>query len=107
MAILDDIAGYARLCLEDTKISEYEDYISCRAHKWACKRLLDDIEWAKDDGCPYYWDEDEAGKIVEWFSLLRHSKGVLAGQPISLTLWLHAGGQEEREVPGGGRDRPL
>ena len=35
MAILDDIAGYARLCLEDTKISEYEDYISCQAHKWA------------------------------------------------------------------------
>lgn len=87
MAILDDIAGYARLCLEDTKISEYEDYISCQAHKWACQRLLDDIGRAKEDGCPYYWDEDEAGKIVEWFSLLRHSKGVLAGQPISLTLW--------------------
>lgn len=26
-------------------------------------------------------------KIIKWFSLLRHSKGVLAGKPIKLTEW--------------------
>ena len=36
---------------------------------------------------PYHWDEEEASKIVDWFSMLRHSKGDLAGQPISLTIW--------------------
>ena len=36
---------------------------------------------------PYGWDEEEAQKIVDWFSLLRHSKGELAGTPILLTTW--------------------
>jgi phage terminase large subunit-like protein len=87
LTILEEIANYARLCIADTRISEYEDYLSCRAHKWACMRLLADIERSKSEDCPFYWDEGEAGKIVEWFALLRHSKGVLAGEPIRLTSW--------------------
>ncbi|MEI3511888.1 MAG: terminase TerL endonuclease subunit [Anaerostipes hadrus] len=35
----------------------------------------------------FYWDDQEAQKIIKWFSLLRHSKGVLAGKPIKLTEW--------------------
>ena len=44
MTILDELIEYANLCLEDVKISEYEDYIiSCKKHKNACKRFLKDV----------------------------------------------------------------
>ena len=88
MTILDELIEYANLCLEDVKISEYEDYISCKKHKNACKRFLKDIQNAKNNkDFEYFWDEIEAKKIVKWFSYLRHSKGVLAGKPIILTSW--------------------
>ena len=78
MTTLEEITIYAERCLNG-------EIISCRAHKWACMRLLDDLEKAKLPDYPFYWDEDKACNIVEWFALLRHSKGVLAGQPIILT----------------------
>ena len=88
MTILDELIEYANLCLGDVKISEYEDYISCKKHKNACKRFLKDVENAKiNKDFEYFWDEIEAKKIVKWFSYLRHSKGVLAGKPIILTSW--------------------
>lgn len=89
MTILDELIEYANLCLEDVKISEYEDYIiSCKKHKNACKRFLKDIQNAKNNkDFEYFWDEIEAKKIVKWFSYLRHSKGVLAGKPIILISW--------------------
>lgn len=78
MELLDRIAGYARRCLSGE--------IPARTkHKWACQRLLDDIQHAEEKG--FCWDEREAQKIVSWFALLRHSKGDLAGQPIILTDW--------------------
>ena len=78
MELLDRIAGYARRCLSGE--------IPARTkHKWACQRLLDDIQHAEEKG--FYWDEQEAQKIVNWFALLRHSKGDLAGQTIILTDW--------------------
>ena len=58
-----------------------------KKHKWACKRLLRDFERIGDADFPYIWDDDQAEEIVSWFALLRHSKGVLAGQPIQLTDW--------------------
>lgn len=74
MSILEELTNYANGCMNG-------DIISCKKHKWACKRFLKDLEknWV------YYWDEKEAEKIVKWFALLRHSKGVLAGKPIILT----------------------
>lgn len=87
MTILEELIEYAQRCLRDERISEYEDYISCKTHKWACQRFLNDVERSSLDSCFFYWDEGEAEKIVEWFSLLRHSKGILAGQPIELTPW--------------------
>lgn len=74
MTILNELINYAEDCISG-KI------VSCKKHKWACQRFLDDL---KKDWC-YYWDEKEAQQIVEWFSYLRHSKGVLAGKPIILT----------------------
>lgn len=79
MMIADELQAYARSCLDDT-------IPSCTKHKWACKRFLDDMERAENDpSYPYYWDDREAELISDWFLLLRHSKGVLAGQEIRLT----------------------
>ena len=79
MTIKQELIKYAKQCIDD-KI------ISCTKHKWACMRFLRDIDRLKSDkSYPYKWDEAEAKKIVDWFALLRHSKGILAGQPISLT----------------------
>ena len=44
MTIKEELIEYAKNCLEDKYISEYEDYISCKKHKWACQRLLNDFK---------------------------------------------------------------
>lgn len=86
--ILDDLKNYAYNCLHDVQIDEYEDYISCQTHKWACQRFLNDIKRSEnDDDCWFYWDDEQAKSIVKWFALLRHSKGELAGTPIILNGW--------------------
>lgn len=92
MTILEELIQYAQRCIADIKISEDEDYISCKKHKQACRRFLEDVKKSESRRAlkkpfPYVWNEDEAQRIVDWFSLLRHSKGVLAGQPILLTSW--------------------
>lgn len=79
MTIKQELTQYARDCLAD-KIP------SGQKHKWACERFLRDLERVGKTW-PYVWDEERAGKIVKWFSYLRHSKGELAGQPIILTKW--------------------
>ncbi len=90
MTVLQELIEYAKNCLTDIRVSEYEDYISCQKHKWACQRLLDDLKRSEcrntlSEPFPYIWNEEEAQKIVDWFAMLRHSKGVLAGKPILLT----------------------
>ena len=80
MTIKDELIQYSRDCLSG-KI------VSCEKHKWACQRFLDDVERAKEPDPPFVWNEREAQKIVDWFALLRHSKGVLSGKPIELTTW--------------------
>lgn len=92
MTIKEQLIQYANDCLSDKYVSEYEDYISCIKHKQACQRFLDDLKRSEcrhtlTEPFPYDWNEEEAQGIVEWFSYLRHSKGVLAGQPIILTPW--------------------
>ena len=49
--------------------------------------MLRDFDREGEADFPYCWDEERAQNIVDWFALLRHSKGVLAGQPIVLTDW--------------------
>ena len=78
MTIKQELIYYAKGCING-KI------VSCTKHKQACQRFLDDLERAKQKDCPFIWNESEAQKIVKWFSYLKHSKGVLAGQPIMLT----------------------
>ena len=85
MTIQEELIEYSRLCLNDVKVSEYEDYISGIPHKWACQRFLNDLNRIGEDDFPYIWDEEEARKIIDWFALLYHSKGELPGEPINLT----------------------
>lgn len=77
MTIKQELITYSKRCISG-KI------VSCTKHKWACQRFLNDLERAKKKDCPFVWNEDEAQKIVKWFSYLKHSKGILAGQPINL-----------------------
>ena len=77
MTILEELEKYSNDCINN-KI------VSCQKHKWACERFLKDI---KRTDWEYVWNEKKAEKIVHWFTYLRHSKGVLAGQPINLTTW--------------------
>lgn len=77
----ENIKKYAENCISG-------EIISCKKHKWACKRFLKDAEqFENNPDYPFYWSEESAQNIVDWFALLRHSKGVLAGQPIILTDW--------------------
>lgn len=78
--ILDELKQYAHDCISGKNISG-------RKHIWACERLLKDIDRIGQSDFPYVWNEKQAENIVEWFALLRHSKGILAKQPIILTPW--------------------
>ena len=85
MTIREELIDYAEKCVSGEEISG-------KKHKWACQRFLRDCQKEEVSNVlaeewPYYWDEAEAEKIVEWFSMLRHSKGDLARQPIVLTVW--------------------
>jgi phage terminase large subunit-like protein len=80
MEVLDRILKYARKCISG-------EIASGQKHKWACERLIRDVQRIGSEGFPYVWDDDAAQNIIEWFALLRHSKGVLAGEPIILTDW--------------------
>lgn len=82
VTILEEITAYAHDCIDGEWSSR-----SCQKHKWACMRLLRDVERMGTEGFPYVWNEDRAQSIVDWFKYLRHSKGILAGQPIYLTTW--------------------
>lgn len=78
--ILDEIIKYSNDCISG-------EIPSCQKHKWACMRFLKDLKRVGQEDFAFLWDESEAEKIVKWFNLLRHSKGILSGQPIELTAW--------------------
>nr|DAX53228.1 MAG TPA: Large Terminase [Caudoviricetes sp.] len=80
MTCLEEITAYARDCIEGR-------IPAGQKHKWACERLLRDLDRVGSEDFPYIWDEERAQLIVDWFSLLKHSKGELAGTPIILTAW--------------------
>lgn len=80
MTILEELTEYC-----NARITGKE--IACKKEKWACQRFLNDIKNQGTEKFPYEWLEDEAEKIVDWFALLRHSKGILEKQPIILNTW--------------------
>lgn len=80
MTIKQELKKYAEQCISN-KI------VSCKKHKQACQRFLNDLDKSEkgNENFPYIWVEDKAQQIVNWFALLKHSKGTLAGQFIHLT----------------------
>lgn len=81
MNCLEEITEYAQGCVSGA-------IISCKKHRWSCQRFLNDRKKAESDPkYSYIWNEQAAQNIVDWFSMLYHSKGDLAGEPILLTSW--------------------
>lgn len=80
MTVKNRLIRYATDCING-------NIISCKKHKQACSRFLRDVKREESGEASFYWDDQEAQKIIKWFSFLRHSKGVLAGKPIKLTDW--------------------
>ncbi|MBY6897999.1 terminase large subunit [Clostridium botulinum] len=84
MTIKEELIQYANDCINNKVISGQK-------HKWACLRFLKDLKKSElnilKEPFNYYWNEEEASKIVKWFSYLKHSKGVLAGKFIELNIW--------------------
>ena len=71
-----------------------DDYIrgvqdgSLVAGHWAqaaCRRQLDDLEHGPERGLRF--DAQAAEHVLKFFSILKHSKGEWAGQPIALEPW--------------------
>ena len=59
----------------------------CVAMKWSMKRFLKDVERAEtDEDCPFYIEWNELFRFYRWAKLFKHTKGVLAGQPIELHI---------------------
>ncbi|MBZ9633181.1 terminase large subunit [Clostridium sp. FP1] len=80
MSILEELTEYCNDRITGKRIA-------CKKEIYACQRFLRDVENQNTGKFPYEWLEDEAQKIVDWFALLRHSKGVLEKQPIILNTW--------------------
>lgn len=80
MSIKNELIQYCNNCIEDKIISGAK-------HKQSCNRFLKDLERIGTEDFEWSWDEEEVRLIVLWFSKLKHSKGILAGTKIQLTIW--------------------
>ena len=78
--VLEELINYSNEIV-DGKIT------ACKRHKQACQRFLDDLKKMELDTWDWYWDEEEAQKIINWYSYCKHSKGALEGEPIVLNSW--------------------
>jgi phage terminase large subunit-like protein len=66
----------------------YGKIISCKWEVLACKRHLADLERVKNDlDFKFVFDESRANRIIDWFTICRHVRGIFAGQPIALDDW--------------------
>lgn len=75
MTLLEELIEYSHNCIEDTAHV-------CQKHRWACERFLRDVQHAGTETFPYVFDEEKAQRFFNWAHLHRHTKGVLAGEPI-------------------------
>lgn len=80
MTLLDELTNYSKACAKDNKRNG-------KKHIWACARFLEDLDRIGSDDFPYIWNEQEAISIVIFSRFLRHTKGILAGKEIELTIW--------------------
>ena len=75
MTLLEELIQYSHNCIKDTAHV-------CQKHRWACERFLRDVQHAKTEEFPYVFDEEKAQRFFNWAHLHRHTKVVLAGEPI-------------------------
>lgn len=54
--------------------------VACKWIKLACRRHFDDLERAKADGFPYYFDPAKAERVAKFLQLLPHTKGKWASK---------------------------
>ncbi|KQP43922.1 terminase large subunit [Pseudorhodoferax sp. Leaf274] len=82
-------AGAGREAVEFAKAIIAGKIPACRYVKLACQRHLDDLEAAKDPAYPYYFDEKEAQRRVDFIEMLPHTKGEWAfkRQLVTLERW--------------------
>lgn len=59
----------------------------CKWEILACQRHLDDLARQGTDEFPYLFDETRADRIIRWFGICVHTRGVDAGNPIVLEPW--------------------
>lgn len=78
MTLTDELIQYSKDCIADTRHV-------CRKHRWACERFLNDLKKSGTKEFPYVFDEEKALRFFEWAALHKHTKGVLAGEPIEFT----------------------
>ena len=78
MTLTDELIQYSKDCIADTRHV-------CQKHRWACERLLKDLKKSGMKEFPYIFDEEKALRFFEWAALHKHTKGVLAGEPIEFT----------------------
>lgn len=57
---------------------------ACNKHKQACQRFLDDLEKAKDEDYPFYFDYEELYRFYKWAGMFKHRVGILKGKKIDL-----------------------
>lgn len=75
MTLLEELIQYSNKCIDD------KAHV-CRKHRWACIRFLRDVKRAGTEAFPYIFDEEKAQRFFTWAQLHKHTKGVLAGEPI-------------------------
>ena len=78
MMLTDELIQYSKDCIADTRHV-------CQKHRWACERFLKDLKKSGTKDFPYIFDEEKALRFFEWAALHKHTKGVLAGEPIEFT----------------------
>lgn len=78
MTLTDELIQYSKDCIADTRHV-------CQKHRWACERFINDLKTSGTKEFPYIFDEEKALRFFEWAALHKHTKGVLAGEPIEFT----------------------
>lgn len=78
MTLTDELIQYSKDCIADTRHV-------CQKHRWACERFLRDLKKSGTKEFPYVFDEEKALRFFEWAALHKHTKGVLASEPIEFT----------------------
>lgn len=80
MAKLDRVTKYAKEVLAG-------NIVAGELVKLACQRHMDDLKKSKTRAYSYKFDIERAERSIDFFGLLRHSKGDKAGDAIELELW--------------------